>query len=63
MTGTSLLHYDILDKIGEGGMGSVYRARDRRLDRLVAIKFMPADAVGDMTDAAAFSMKREPRPR
>jgi eukaryotic-like serine/threonine-protein kinase len=47
VTGTSLLHYDVLDKIGEGGMGAVYRARDRRLDRLVAIKFLPADAAAD----------------
>jgi len=47
VTGTSLLHYDVLDKIGEGGMGSVYRARDRRLDRLVAIKFLSTDAATD----------------
>jgi serine/threonine-protein kinase len=47
MTGTRLLYYDVLDKIGEGGMGSIYRARDRRLDRLVAIKFLPSDADHD----------------
>jgi serine/threonine-protein kinase len=47
VTGSTILHYDVLDKIGEGGMGSVYRARDRRLDRLVAIKFLPSDAATD----------------
>jgi serine/threonine protein kinase len=47
VTGTSLLHYDVLEKIGEGGMGAVYRARDRRLDRLDAIKFLSEDAAAD----------------
>jgi serine/threonine-protein kinase len=41
--------YDILEKIGQGGMGSVYRARHRRLDRLAALKFIdePLAAQGD----------------
>jgi serine/threonine protein kinase len=43
----TLGHYKILDRIGAGGMGEVYRARDTRLGRTVAIKVMRADVAGD----------------
>jgi serine/threonine-protein kinase len=45
--GTTLLHYKIADKIGEGGMGAVYRAIDSKLDRQVALKILPADMASD----------------
>ncbi|MDH4196610.1 MAG: serine/threonine-protein kinase [Candidatus Aminicenantes bacterium] len=67
MVGQTLLHYRITEKIGEGGMGTVYKAIDTHLDRPVAIKVLPPDKVADperkqrfVQEAKAASALRHP---
>ncbi len=67
LAGQTLLHYRITEKIGEGGMGAVYKAVDTHLDRPVAIKVLPPDKVADpdrrsrfVQEAKAASALRHP---
>ncbi len=52
--GQSLSHYKIIEKIGKGGMGEVYRARDQKLARDVAIKVLPEEFARDADRVARF---------
>src|ERR1700687_3276628 len=57
MQGQRLGNYEILDKLGEGGMGEVWRARDERLNRTVALKILPQDVANDATRRGRFEQE------
>jgi serine/threonine protein kinase/Tfp pilus assembly protein PilF len=57
MIGKTILHYKIIEKLGEGGMGVVYLAEDTKLDRKVAIKFLPHHIAGNSDECKRFEIE------
>lgn len=59
MIGRELAHYEIIEKLGEGGMGAVYLAHDRKLKRRVALKVLPIEVSGSQSRLERFQREAE----